>query len=198
MMKIMKLERAALITAVFALVTTGWCMMEIRNLHARLDRSPAELRPSAPGTNLTPGATNLEARLKKLEAASPGLGDVMSGLQLHFAKLYYASEARNWDLAAFERGEIAESLDAAAALRPEEKGVNIAGIAEAFKNTQLVALRDAVEMKDRGLFREAYRDSMVMCNTCHQSTGRPFIVVITPTNPPVFNQQWEYPAPSGK
>ena len=156
-------------------------MVEIRNLHARLDRSSGDLHPApGPGANAPPGATNLEARLKKLEIASPGLGDIMAGLQLHFAKLYFASEARNWDLAAFERGEIAENLDAAAVLRPEEKGVNIAGIVEAFKNTQLVALQDAVEMKDRGLFREAYRDSIVMCNTCHQSTGRPFIVVTMP------------------
>jgi hypothetical protein len=195
----MKLERVALLTAVFALIITGWCLVEIHSLQARLDRSAGEPRLARrPGGNPTPGATNLEARLKKLETASPGVGEVMAGVQLHFAKLYFAGEARNWDLAAFERGEIAENLDAVAALRPEEKGVNLAGIIEAFKNTQLVALQDAVEMKDRGLFRDAYRDSIVMCNTCHQSTGRPFIVVTTPTNPPVFNQQWAYPAPAGK
>jgi hypothetical protein len=195
----MKLERLALFAAFLTLITTGWCMLEISNLHARLDRSSGKLRPARVlSENATPGATNFEARLKKLESAAPGLGDVMAGLQLHFAKLYFAGEARNWDLVAFERGEIAENLAAAAALRPEERGVSIAGIIEAFRNTQLVALQDAIAMKDRGLFREAYRDSIVMCNTCHQSTGRPFIVVTVPTNPPVFNQQWEYPVPGGK
>ena len=174
-------------------------MLEIRRLHARLDRGSRESHPATvPGANAPPGATNIEGRLKGLETAAPDLGDVMALLQLHFAELYFASEARNWDLAAYERGEIAESLDLAAALRPEEKGVNLAGIIEAFKNTQLVALQDAVEMKDRGLFRDAYRDSIFMCNTCHQSTGRPFIVVTMPTNPPVFNRQWEYPVPGGK
>ena len=75
----------------------------------------------------------------------------------------------------------------------KENGVNLAGIFEAFKQTQLVSLKDAVEMKDRGLLREAYRDSILMCNTCHQSTGRPFISITIPTNPPVSNQRWDQP-----
>jgi hypothetical protein len=69
---------------------------------------------------------------------------------------------------------------------------------DAFKNTQLVALKDAIEMKDRRLFRDAYREALVMCNTCHQSTGRPFITITIPTNPPVSNQRWELPADGGK
>lgn len=133
-----------------------------------------------------------------LEAASVGLGGVMSSIQLHFAKLYFASEARNWDLAKFQYGELAEKLDAAAALRPEERGVNLVGIIDAFKNTQFAALKDAIEVKDRSLFRDAYRQSILMCNSCHQATGRPFINITVPTNPPVPNQQWELPILDGK
>jgi hypothetical protein len=57
----------------------------------------------------------------------------------------------------------------------------------------MVALKDAIDMKDRSLFKDAYQESIVMCNTCHQSTGRPFITITIPTNPPVANQRWEPP-----
>ena len=115
----------------------------------------------------------------------------MLEIQLHFAKLYYASEARNWDLALFERNEIEGNLQSVALLRPEERGVGIAGIIEAFRNTQLAAMSEAIEVKDRGLFRKAYQDSIQMCNTCHEATGRSFITITIPNNPPVPNQKWE-------
>ena len=186
----------ALGAAVIALLAAGWCAAQLHGLNARLERMAA--RPREPEPPSAPLATNLEQRLKKLEAAMPGAGDVMSGIQLHLAKLYFAGEARNWDLARFERGEIEEGLGAVAALRPEERGVDLAGLIDAFKQTQLTSLKDGIEMKDRGLFREAYQDAVVTCNACHQSTGRPFITITVPTNPPVANQRWEPPAEGGK
>lgn len=195
----MKLERIALLAAVLALITAGWGVAEARKLQARLDHFADGARPqSSPGTSVGSQAANLEQRLKQLEAAAPSPGLFMSAIQLHFAKLYFAGEARNWDLARFERGEILEHLDVVAALRPQEGAVSVTGIMDAFKNTQLVAIQDAIEMKDRGLFRDAYRESIIMCNTCHQATGRPFITITIPTNPPVSNQRWEVPVAGGK
>ncbi len=178
-----------MLTAGLALLAAGWFCWKVQRLEAqvvRLSRSPDPIAPNA-----LPAATNLESRLKKLEAASPRLGEIMSGIQAHFGKLYFAGQARNWDLARFERGEVEEGLEAVSALRPQENGVNLSGIVGAFQQTQLVALKDAIEMKDRTMFRQAYQDSMQMCNTCHRSTGRPFISIMIPTNPPVANQRWE-------
>lgn len=197
--KTMKLERVALAVAVLALISVGWSALEVRKLQVRLNRITIELplQQLPNGSGGSP-STNLEERLKKLEAAAPSPGLFMSAVQLHFAKLYFAGEARNWDLARFERGEILEHLEVVAALRPEEGAVSVAGIMDAFKNTQLVALKDAIEVKDRGLFRDAYRESMLMCNACHQATGRPFINIIIPTNPPVSNQRWDATVSGGK
>jgi len=197
----MKLERIALLAAVIALITAGWGVAKVRKLQARLDRVAEGSRPQSlplPVASMGLQATNVAQRLKQLEAARPSPGLFMSAVQLHFAKLYFAGEARNWDLARFERGEILEHLDVVAALRPQEGDVSVTGIMDAFKNTQLVAIKDAIEMKDRGLFREAYRDSILMCNTCHQATGRPFITITMPTNPPVSNQRWEAPVSGEK
>jgi hypothetical protein len=179
--------------AVLAIVAAGLAVAQNRMLTARLEELSAghlaAPQASIPAPSIL--SSNLEVRLKACEAGSPGMGGVMTRVQLHFAKLYFAVEARNWDLAKFERQELEENLGAAAEVRPEERGVGIAGVIEAFKNTQLTAMREAIDVKDRTLFREAYRDSMVVCNTCHQTTGRPFIHIILPTNPPVSNQQWE-------
>src|SRR5258708_37825465 len=99
----MKLERATLLGAPVALISAGWCLHEIRKVQARLDSISGEMRPPpSQSVRVAPPSTNLEERLKKLEAGLPDLGIIMSGIQLHFAKLYYAGEARNWDLAWFE------------------------------------------------------------------------------------------------
>ena len=55
----------------------------------------------------------------------------------------------------------------------------------------MAEMNDAIAVSDRQLFRKSYQDMTAMCNACHQATGRPFIVITMPTNPPVFNQRWE-------
>lgn len=181
--------------AVVALISAGWSAYEIRHLRTRLESIAGEGRSQPPPHgSIALAATNVEQRLQRLEAASPGLGEIMADAQLHFAKLHFASEARNWDLAAFEWGEVEAKLKATAALRPEERGVGLSGIIDAFKQTQLVALKDAIDLKDRSLFREAYKESLLMCNGCHEATGRPFISITIPVHPPVSNQRWELPS----
>jgi hypothetical protein len=41
----------------------------------------------------------------------PGLGEFMSQIQVHHAKLWFAGKYQNWELADFEVGEIREALD---------------------------------------------------------------------------------------
>ena len=58
-------------------------------------------------------------------------------------------------------------------------------------------LKAAAEAGDPPAFRSAYAEAVSVCNGCHAATGRPFIVIVEPTAPPVSNQQWEPPAPAG-
>lgn len=189
--KWMTLKRLPLLAAALALITGG-CTNRTRGLEAQLERVSGQLHTQQRQLQtLSSQSTNLEPRLNRLETASPGVGQIMTRAQLDFAKLYFAGQARNWDLAEFERGEVAEDLKAAVALRPKERGVNIAGIMGAFSNGPLTSLQNAIAVYDWPLFRKAYRESVKMCNACHQATGRPFIVITVPTHPPVFNQRWE-------
>jgi len=178
----MRLERLLLVVSIAVLVVAIWT--------AKQAHHDSAARPNPATDTALAGATNLEPRLKKLEASSSGVGTLMLEVQLHFAKLHFAGEARNWDLATFERNQIEELLEKVAILRPMENNVKIDEIITTFKQTPLSALKDAIDVKDRNLFRQAYGDSMAMCNACHQATGRPFISIVTPTNPPVSNQRW--------
>jgi hypothetical protein len=132
----------------------------------------------------------LETRLKHLEAAAPGVGEIMSAIQLHFGKLFYAARARNWKLASFEVDEVKENLDKAAVLRPEENGTRLGGVVDAFEQTQLAALSAAIGKRDSVSFGRSYDEALEVCNSCHRATGRPFIVITKPTGAPVPNQQW--------
>lgn len=188
----MKSTYLALGIALVAIIAAGWSARETAKLQARIDsmNAPAPVVQPAPA----PKGTNIEARVAHLEAITPDVGQVMQSVQSHFAKLHYAAEARNWDLVRFEREEIQEDLETVGVMKPEDNGVNLVGIISAFTNNvsgPMAQMNDAIAVSDRQLFRKSYQDMTAMCNACHQATGRPFIFITTPTNPPVFNQRWE-------
>jgi hypothetical protein len=190
----MKSAPIALAVALVALISAGWSAWQTTKLQARLDSIPASA--PAPQVAAAPQATNISARLAHLEAITPSVSQTMLSIQSHFAKLHYAAEARNWGLANFERGEIEEDLETVAAMKPEENGASLVGIISAFTNTvagPMAEMNDSIAVSDRQLFHKAYQDMAAMCNACHQATGRPFIFITIPTNPPVFNQRWEPP-----
>jgi hypothetical protein len=155
------------------------------------------LLPGVGASSCTQGGEtpSMETRIEALEAAMPGVGDLMSNVQLHFAKLYYGARAGNWDLATFELQELEENLEKAVRLRPEENGVRLKEIYGAFKGTELEAMKRAAVSKDPASFERAYRQSVTVCNSCHAATGRPFLTITLPSGPPVTNQLWK-PRPS--
>ena len=140
-----------------------------------------------------PSLEELQTRVQKLETTVPGVGSTMFAVQIHFGKLYFAGQARNWELAGYELYEVEENLDKSATLRPEEHGVSLAELTDAFKQAQLSALRVAIEAEDAKAFRAAYEEAMSVCNACHMEVERPFLVITLPDAPPVTNQQWEVP-----
>jgi hypothetical protein len=63
-----------------------------------------------------PDNTALQVQVDSLQrrlsnSYTPGLGEFMSGIQVHHEKLWFAGNAQNWKLANFEIGEIREALD---------------------------------------------------------------------------------------
>ncbi|THD71881.1 MAG: hypothetical protein E7813_04975 [Bradyrhizobium sp.] len=113
----------------------------------------------------------------------PRLSDIMSTAQLRHMKLWFAGQAPNWDLAAFELRQLKDSLVEAASLYP---GIPVTSVTTMAKPVQAVA--DAIEAKDGRMFASTFGELTVGCNACHQSVGRGFIVMRVPTASPFSNQ----------
>jgi hypothetical protein len=124
------------------------------------------------------------------EIYRPPLGDMMSAIQARHIKLWFAGKFGNWDLAAYEVGEIRANLENAANLY---RGIP----AELVTNTAdpIEAIRDGIEAKDSAKFAKAYGDLTAACNACHSGIGRGFIVIRVPTISPFTDQSFAPPQP---
>ena len=121
------------------------------------------------------------------KAYKPGLGEFMSGIQVHHAKLWFAGEAQNWPLATFEINEIKEALESIKefnADRPEVKSIEM-------MDPAMDSITYAVQKKDVQLFKNRYVLLTSTCNSCHNKTNHQFNVIKIPDAPPFSNQEFK-------
>ena len=125
----------------------------------------------------------------------PGLGELMAFQQMRHAKLWFAGEAGNWELAAYELTEIREGFADIARLHPTHKTapVPIDQAIETIMTDPLARLAAAIDRKDRAAFRSAYEMATEGCNGCHQATDFGFNVVQRPKSNPFPNQSFAPP-----
>lgn len=136
----------------------------------------------------------LQNRIDSLEkqlAASykPGLGEFMSGIQVHHAKLWFAGQNHNWKLAEFEINEIEEALTAIkqyCADRPEVKTIEMI-------DGPIDSVTKAIQHKNEAQFKTGYVLMTNTCNSCHKETSHEFNVITIPTTPPFSNQDFKIP-----
>jgi len=135
-----------------------------------------------------PKIARLEAEIdslnKKVERLKPGLGEVMSAIQMHHAKLWFSGINDNWKLADFEIGEIKEQLEAAENLkasRPE-----IASLPMIYP--VIDSISHAIANHDAKGFYGGFEYLTATCNKCHEMNKFEFNVISTPKNEPVVNQ----------
>ena len=138
------------------------------------------------------GENKLQAKIDSLEkkmtnSYKPGLGEFMSAIQVHHAKLWFAGLNQNWPLADFEIHEIEESLEEIQKFcndRPEVKSVGMISSA-------IDSVTNSIGQKDPGLFKTSYTLLTATCNNCHQATEHGFNVVIIPSTTPLGNQDFK-------
>ena len=114
----------------------------------------------------------------------PGLGEFMSEIQIHHAKLWFAGKDGNWPLANFEVGEIQEALDDIPKFcsdRPEVKSIDIIDPA-------MDSVSAAIKAKDETRFDSSFTLLTATCNDCHKATKHGFNMIKIPDIPPVSNQ----------
>jgi len=118
---------------------------------------------------------------------SPGIGEYMSSIQTHHAKLWFAGKNGNWALANFEMEEIQESLDNIqkhCADSPEIRSLPMI-------YPPLDSIKLSITQKNIVSFKSSFNLLTITCNNCHKLANHAFNVIRIPDAPPVTNQVFE-------
>jgi hypothetical protein len=124
------------------------------------------------------------------EPYQPGLGEFMTATQLRHAKLWFAGEQNNWDLAAYEIDEVKEGLEDAARLFPTFDGFPVAEMIKTIIDPRIEEVEKAVRAKSSIKFAAAFDELTSGCNSCHAAASKPFIRIQRPIASPLTNQNF--------
>jgi hypothetical protein len=154
-------------------------MLVLSETSVAVDKSLA----AAPDDRAEIAALKKEIAELKKSAYRPELGEQMLGIQIRHARLWFAGEAQNWLLAAFELQEIKEAFDAVVEQNPDHaifQPQRLADILPAMTKAPLVAVRDAIDHGSKAEFEKAYDGLSAACSGCHQIAGNDFLVIQRP------------------
>jgi hypothetical protein len=120
------------------------------------------------------------------------LGAMMGQQQMRHIKLWFAGEAGNWKLAAYELTELKDGFDEIVRYHKthKESPVPIDEAVETIVKEPLSELAKAIEKKDKAEFRKTYDTVTDGCNSCHQATNYGFLVIVRPKANPYSNQDF--------
>ncbi len=147
----------------------------------------------------TNSSTNNQVLLAKIDSLQkqvnnsykPGLGEFMSAIQVHHAKLWFAGTNENWKLADFEIHEIMEAVDDIQQYcknRPESKQV-------VMLQPPIDSLNKTIAAKNIQAFKSSFVFLTQSCNNCHKEVNYNFNEVVIPTTTPFSNQLFTIPKP---
>ena len=143
----------------------------------------------AAGILLLPACAN---RYHEHETAryTPGLGEIMAQTASRHAKLWFAGQAQNWELAAYEVDELYEGFEDAGTYHPTHKQIkqSIPQLIAQNMDQPLAGITQAVKDKNLPAFSQNYDNLTAGCNACHQATDFGFNIVTRPNFNPFANQ----------
>ena len=127
------------------------------------------------------------------ESYAPGLGEIMTLQQMRHSKLWFAGQANNWELAAYELKELQEGFDDVVKFHPTHEGapLPLAQLVPEMIESPLKDLEEIVAAKDRGRFFTGFDDLTKACNACHEAASFGFNVVERPSQNPYTNQAFQ-------
>jgi hypothetical protein len=136
-------------------------------------------------SNTSPQVDSLQKQVAVLkEKYTPGLGEIMLGIQMHHAKLWFAGVNNNRALAGYELDELKEMAEAAKTMeneRPEVKSIPMLYPA-------IDSLAQAIKTHNTASFKSGFLFLTGTCNNCHTIHHFEFNVITVPSAPPVTNQ----------
>lgn len=122
----------------------------------------------------------VDQKLNTLAGIQPGLGTVMIEYGNRFGNIYYAAQASNWGMAAYQLKEMVEIQEVGETTRPAR--------ADALRGLEQGALKPLAQdivNQDLRKFNTDFTTAVAFCNACHQATGFSYIVYKLPDQPEV-------------
>lgn len=115
--------------------------------------------------------------------------------QMRHSKLWFAGQAGNWKLAAYEVKELREGFGDVIRFHPTHQGapVPLEQLVPEMIGAPMDELEAAIAAEDPTRFEEAFDDLTNGCNGCHDATDFGFNVVQRPTENPFSNQDFAAP-----
>lgn len=134
-----------------------------------------------------------EQQLDTSDQFVPGLGEIMAQSANRHAKLWFAGQAKNWELAAYEVDELHEGFEDAAKYHPTHKHIKqpVPELIARFMDKPLAGLELAIKDKNQQAFNSSFDQLTSACNACHQATSFGFNQVSVPQFNPFANQKFD-------
>ena len=121
----------------------------------------------------------------------PSISDFMiATIQPRHVRLWIAARSGDWSFAAYELGNLKGAFDRLGRAHPTEHEIPLQEMISSVTAQPFVDLRKAIESKDRVAFSKAYDDLTSACNSCHQATNHGVVVIRTPTESSVSDQNF--------
>ena len=119
----------------------------------------------------------------------------MTLTQMRHAKLWFAGQAANWALAAYELDELHEGMQDAATFHPTHKDapLPVPALIEKIMTDPVQGVEKAITARDESGFTQAFDALTEACNSCHRATNFGFNVVTRPRENPYSNQAFGPP-----
>jgi len=135
----------------------------------------------------------VDALQERIQELTPEVGVLMGQVRTEHAKLYYAGEAHNWELADYFLEELNEALQAVQTYNDhfEDFPTPLSELVPQLVGPSLGELHQAIRAKDPKRFASAYQSLTAACNACHAALKRPFIHVQPPAHQEFFNQRFD-------
>jgi hypothetical protein len=164
-----------------AAVLTGALAAGASIMAAAQNTAPAPGDAAAPAAR--PGLVILDFK--------PAMDDLMTMLiQPRHIKLYYAGQAKNWTLAAFQLNELRGALARIGRTIPTYRKIEVDTAVASIFADHIKEVDAAIKAKDPAQFTAAYADMTAACNTCHVGMEHPFLVIKVPDAPNYPDQEF--------
>lgn len=111
----------------------------------------------------------------------PAMDDLMTMLvQPRHIKLFYAGQAKNWKLAAFESNELRDALARIGRTIPTYRNLSVDTAVASIFADKLKTVDAAIKAADPAQFTVTYAELTQACNACHRGLEHPFIKIMVP------------------